>query len=56
MKAGELADANRRLSTPSAVDVATSRRMGLFVVGRLGGRHGIAVGSAVCGPTGPTTG
>jgi signal transduction histidine kinase len=44
MKADELADANRRLSTPSAVDVPTSRRMGLFVVGRLGGRHGITVG------------
>jgi signal transduction histidine kinase len=44
MKADELADANRRLSTPSAVDVATSRRMGLFVVGRLAGRHDIAVG------------
>ncbi|WP_308257534.1 ATP-binding protein [Pseudonocardia lacus] len=44
MKAGELADANRRVSTPSAVDVATSRRMGLFVVGRLAGRHGITVG------------
>jgi signal transduction histidine kinase len=44
MKVDELADANRRLSTPSAVDVTTSRRMGLFVVGRLGGRHGITVG------------
>jgi signal transduction histidine kinase len=43
MKVDELAAANRLLSTPSAVDVATSRRMGLFVVGRLGGRHGIAV-------------
>lgn len=39
----ELDDVNRRLSTPSTVDVSTSRRMGLFVVGRLGARHGIAV-------------
>lgn len=39
----ELTDANRRLGTPSAVDVSASRRMGLFVVGRLGARHGITV-------------
>jgi signal transduction histidine kinase len=44
MKADEIVDANRRLSTPSEVDVPTSRRMGLFVVGRLGARHGITVG------------
>lgn len=44
MNARELADANLRLSTPAEVDVATSRRMGLLVVGRLGARHGITVG------------
>ncbi|HEX8518819.1 MAG TPA: nitrate- and nitrite sensing domain-containing protein [Pseudonocardia sp.] len=39
----ELADANRRLGTPTTVDVSASRRMGLFVVGRLAARHGITV-------------
>ncbi|SDG56517.1 Signal transduction histidine kinase [Sinosporangium album] len=39
----ELAEANRRLSEPPVVDVSVSRRMGLFVVGRLALRHGIRV-------------
>ena len=55
----ELADANRRLSTPSAVDVSASRRMGLFVVGRLGARHGITVhlgGAPMGGPGGGADG
>ncbi|MGI5269671.1 nitrate- and nitrite sensing domain-containing protein [Nonomuraea sp. CA-218870] len=39
----ELADANRRLAEPPVVDVSVSRRMGLFVVGRLALRHGIRV-------------
>jgi hypothetical protein len=39
----ELEDANARLSGPSTVDVSASRRMGLFVVGRLGARHGVHV-------------
>ena len=39
----ELADANQRLSGPPSVDVSASRRMGLFVVGRLATRHGIGV-------------
>ena len=39
----ELADANTRLVGPSGVDVSASRRMGLFVVGRLAARHGIGV-------------
>jgi len=39
----ELEDANTRLSGPSTVDVSASRRMGLFVVGRLGARHGVHV-------------
>jgi signal transduction histidine kinase len=43
MTDAELADANQRLASPAAVDASVSRRMGLFVVGRLAGRHGIAV-------------
>jgi signal transduction histidine kinase len=39
----ELAYANWRLEHPPVVDVAVSRRMGLFVVGRLASRHGIRV-------------
>ncbi|GAA3115246.1 hypothetical protein GCM10010466_02880 [Planomonospora alba] len=39
----ELAEANRRLAEPPAVDLSVSRRMGLFVVGRLAQRHGIRV-------------
>ncbi|MBB5138246.1 signal transduction histidine kinase [Thermocatellispora tengchongensis] len=37
----ELVEANRRLAEPPVVDVSVSRRMGLFVVGRLALRHGI---------------
>ncbi|MDF5752685.1 nitrate- and nitrite sensing domain-containing protein [Spongiactinospora sp. TRM90649] len=37
----EIAEANRRLAEPPVVDVSVSRRMGLFVVGRLALRHGI---------------
>jgi signal transduction histidine kinase len=39
----ELAETNERLASSSAVDPSVSRRMGLFVVGRLAARHGIAV-------------
>jgi signal transduction histidine kinase len=39
----ELDDSNERLANPPVVDVAISRRMGLFVVGRLATRHGIQV-------------
>jgi len=39
----DLAYANWRLESPPVVDVAVSRRMGLFVVGRLAARHGIRV-------------
>ncbi|GAB2921012.1 nitrate- and nitrite sensing domain-containing protein [Nonomuraea fastidiosa] len=39
----ELAEANHRLAEPPVVDVSVSRRMGLFVVGRLALRHGIRV-------------
>jgi signal transduction histidine kinase len=43
MGAEEMAHANWRLDNPPVVDVAVSRRMGLFVVARLGARHGIRV-------------
>jgi len=43
MDADEMARANWRLDNPPVVDVAVSRRMGLFVVARLAGRHGIRV-------------
>lgn len=43
MTTDELAQANWRLANPPVVDVSVSRRMGLFVVGRLALRHGIRV-------------
>ncbi|GLW24581.1 histidine kinase [Microbispora amethystogenes] len=43
MSAEELAEINRRLAEPPTIDVSVSRRMGLFVVGRLALRHGIRV-------------
>ena len=39
----ELAEANARLADSGAVDASTSRRMGLFVVGRLAARLGVRV-------------
>ncbi|MFD0886989.1 nitrate- and nitrite sensing domain-containing protein, partial [Streptosporangium algeriense] len=39
----ELIETNRRLADPPVVDVSVSRRMGLFVVGRLALRHGVRV-------------
>ncbi|MBP2365458.1 nitrate- and nitrite sensing domain-containing protein [Pseudonocardia parietis] len=51
----ELVDANQRLSGPAEVDVSASRRMGLFVVGRLSTRHRVGVrlaSAAVGGGTG----
>jgi signal transduction histidine kinase len=38
-----MAEVNRRLDSPPAMDFAVSRNMGLFVVGRLAARHGIKV-------------
>src|SRR5207244_1932471 len=38
-----MAQANWRLENPPPVDVAVSRNMGLFVVGRLAIRHGVKV-------------
>jgi signal transduction histidine kinase len=43
MAPDEMAHANWRLDNPPVVDVAVSRRMGLFVVARLASRHGIRV-------------
>jgi signal transduction histidine kinase len=43
MSQEELDEANEKLADAGMVDVSTSRRMGLFVVGRLAGRHGIDV-------------
>ena len=39
----EMSHSNWRLDNPPVVDVAVSRRMGLFVVGRLAARHGVRV-------------
>ncbi len=39
----DLQHANWRLDNPPVIDVAVSRRMGLFVVGRLAARHGVRV-------------
>jgi signal transduction histidine kinase len=43
MSQAELDEANEKLADAGAIDVSTSRRMGLFVIGRLAGRHGIEV-------------
>ncbi|MFC4535849.1 nitrate- and nitrite sensing domain-containing protein [Sphaerisporangium dianthi] len=43
MTAEEIAETNRKLADPPVVDVSVSRRMGLFVVGRLALRHDIRV-------------
>ena len=50
----ELDDANERLANPPVVDVAISRRLGLFVVGRLATRHGVQV-RLRCSATGGIT-
>ncbi len=39
----QLVDFNHRLTDPPVIDVSVSRRMGLFVVGRLATRHGVGV-------------
>jgi hypothetical protein len=43
MPARDLADANARLANPPDFDPARSSRLGLFVVARLGARHGVKV-------------
>jgi signal transduction histidine kinase len=50
MPGEELIAANNRLSGPAEVNVSASRRMGLFVVGRLAARHGIGVRLASSDP------
>src|SRR5437762_9888631 len=54
MPADEMKEANWRLDNPPVVDVAVSRRMGLFVVARLASRHGIRVRLRPC-PAGGLT-
>ncbi|SNR35976.1 Signal transduction histidine kinase [Haloechinothrix alba] len=39
----EVAEANARMRASSPVDLVSSRRMGLFVVGRLASKHGFSV-------------
>ncbi|MDA2813763.1 nitrate- and nitrite sensing domain-containing protein [Nocardiopsis sp. RSe5-2] len=43
MALDEIDATNQRLAEPPVIDVAVSRRMGLFVVSRLAARHGIRV-------------
>ncbi len=43
LTAEDFADLNHKLAEPPTVDATVSRRMGLFVVGRLAARHGIKV-------------
>ncbi|MCI0387054.1 nitrate- and nitrite sensing domain-containing protein [Streptomyces sp. CNQ085] len=51
----DFADINHKLANPPTVDVAISQRMGLFVVGRLAGRHGIRVQLRLSGEQAGTT-
>jgi signal transduction histidine kinase len=43
MSQAELDEANHKMTDPGAIDVSSSRRMGLFVIGRLASRHDIEV-------------
>ncbi len=43
MSQDELDEANGKLADSGSIDVSTSRRMGLFVIGRLASRHDIEV-------------
>jgi anti-sigma regulatory factor (Ser/Thr protein kinase) len=43
MSKAELDEANDKLGDSGSIDVSTSRRMGLFVIGRLSVRHGVEV-------------
>ena len=54
MSEEELDEANWRLGHQPEIDVSVARRMGLFVVGRLAGRHGIRV-ELRASPTGGLT-
>jgi K+-sensing histidine kinase KdpD len=54
MAAKELEEVNERLLNPPVVDVSVARRMGVFVVGQLSGRHGIRVQLRRSSPHGVT--
>ncbi|MFD8221950.1 nitrate- and nitrite sensing domain-containing protein [Streptomyces sp. NPDC059697] len=54
MTTKDLEEANDRLLNPPVVDVSVARRMGMFVVGRLSGRHGIRVQLRRSSPHGVT--
>src|SRR5699024_8854348 len=43
MSTAEVDEANTRIADAAAMDMSASRRMGLFVIGRLAGKHGIRV-------------
>ena len=49
-----LAEMNRRLDDPPAIDESVSRHMGLFAVARLAGRHGVRVRLSAGTPQGLT--
>lgn len=55
MSTEDLVEANERLLNPPVVDVAVARRMGMFVVGRLSGRHDIRVQLRSSSPHGVTS-
>jgi signal transduction histidine kinase len=55
LTAEDFADINHKLANPPTVDAAVSRRMGLYVVGRLADRHGIRVQLRPSGETEGTT-
>ncbi|MFC7266860.1 sensor histidine kinase [Streptomyces lutosisoli] len=54
MTTNELEEVNERLLSPPVADVSVARRMGMFVVGRLSGRHGIRVQLRRSSPHGVT--
>lgn len=54
MSTQELSEANEKLVNAPVVDVAVARRMGVFVIGRLSGRHGIRVQLCRSSPHGVT--
>ncbi|MFI9276278.1 nitrate- and nitrite sensing domain-containing protein [Kitasatospora sp. NPDC052896] len=55
LTAEDFAEINEKLAEPPTVDAAISRRMGLFVVGRLSDRHGIRVQLRPSGESAGTT-
>ena len=55
LTAEDFAEINEKLAEPPTVDASISRRMGLFVVGRLSDRHGIRVQLRPSGESAGTT-